>query len=362
MRNLRLDFDTTPFIVIWEVTQACALACRHCRAEAVDERDPLELTRDEGRDLVGQVAAMGTPIMIFSGGDPLQRDDLEDLVGCAKAAGLRAATIPAATPRLTRQRVASLKDAGVDQMALSLDGSTRQIHDAFRGVEGSFDRTMDGARWARELDVPLQINTCFSAFNFDDFSAIVERIESLGIVFWEVFFLVPTGRGAELGGLSAAQYEQMFARLHEVQQRAGYIVKVTEAPHFRRFVVQQAPGRAGQLLARPSGPGGSVGMSPHAVNAGKGFCFVSHQGEVFPSGFLPVSCGNVRERSLAEIYRNAPLMRSLRDPSRLQGRCGRCDFADLCGGSRSRAHALTGDPFAEDPCCAYDPPPATSTG
>jgi radical SAM protein len=344
-----IDYDKTPFVLIWEVTQACALACSHCRAEAIDQRDASELTLEEGRQLVDQVADMGTPIIVFTGGDPLQRDDLEALISHAKQRNMRAATIPAATPRLTLARVEQLKQAGLDQMALSLDGSTHQRHDTFRGVEGSFEKTMAGAEYARQCDLALQINTCFGSWNFDDFDAIAELIERLGIVFWEVFFLVPTGRGKLLESLTAEGYEQVFAKLHALQQRVSFIIKVT------RQRSSDSPAHTDKLLARPIGPRGSVGMAPKGVNAGKGFCFISHDGEVFPSGFLPISGGNVRRQPLADIYRESPIFRTLRDPEKLTGRCGRCEYRDLCGGSRSRAYALSGDYLAEDPCCLYEP-------
>lgn len=361
------DFARSPFILIWEVTQACALACRHCRAEAMDRRHPGELDLEEGKRLIEATARMGTHVMIFTGGDPLQRDDLEELIRHAKAQRLRVGTIPAATGRLVRERVLALKQAGLDQLALSLDGSDAARHDTFRQVEGSFGKTIAGAAWAREVGLPLQINTCFGAWNVDDFDAIAARVEALGIVFWEVFFLVPVGRGKLLEGLTAAQCEAVFAKLYALQQRVPFIMKITEAPHYRRFVAQQAgsPSHAGEaagagarmrdLLARPAGPRGSMGLAPGAVNAGKGFCFVSHTGDVFPSGYLPVTAGNVRERPLEEIYRESPLFLKLRDPSLLGGRCGRCEFRQLCGGSRSRAFALTGDHLAEDPWCAYEP-------
>ena len=310
---------------------------------------------------------MGTPILVFSGGDPLQRDDLEDLIRHAKQRRLRAATIPAATPRLTLERVQQLKDAGLDQMAVSLDGSSAQLHDSFRGVDGSFEKTIEGAGFARQVGLPLQINTCFGAWNFGDFDAIADRIDKLGIVFWEVFFLVGTGRGKMLEELTPAQYEQVFARLYAVQKRVSFIIKITEAPHYRRFVVQQeqaadpaeSGARAEEYLARAHGPGGSVGMAPQPVNAGKGFCFVSHLGDVFPSGFLPVSGGNVRHQPLATIYRDSPIFKAMRDSALLKGRCGRCEYKDLCGGSRSRALASSGDYLAEDPCCSYEPAMST---
>ena len=353
------DFSLAPFILIWEVTQACALSCQHCRAEAMDRRAPGELSLEEGKRLIDGTAEMGTRIMVLSGGDPLQRDDLEELIRHGKSRGLRMGTIPAATPRLTRERVLALQEAGLDQMALSLDGATAASHDAFRKVEGSFERTLAGAGFAREAGIPLQVNTCFGRWNAGEFEGIAALVESLGVVFWEVFFLVPVGRGRDLGGLDAAGYEAVFAKLHTLQKRVGFIVKITEAPHYRRFVVEQEGASRGErvkdLLARPSGPRGSMGMAPQAVNAGKGFCFVSHTGEVMPSGYLPVAVGNARTQPLAGLYRDSILFKALRDPARLKGRCGRCRSRELCGGSRSRAFALTGDPFAEEPCCRFEP-------
>ena len=357
------DFSSAPFILIWEVTRACALACKHCRAAAIDVRDPLELSTAEGLELLDDVAAMETPLVVLTGGDPLQRDDLEDLVRAGVARGLRMATIPAATPRLTRERLVSLKEAGVSQLAFSLDAPDAATHDAFRGVEGSFERTMFGARTTREIGVPLQINTVFGPWNIDRVDEVAAMVEQLGVSFWEVFVLVPVGRGTEAGELSPAQCEGLFAQLYAVANRVPFILKVAEAPHYRRYVIEQllkeqaatAPERAAYLLERPASPGEGIGNSPRAVNAGRGFCFVDHHGDVHPSGFLPKPVGNVRDTSVSTLYREAPLFRQLRDPDALVGRCGRCEFRRVCGGSRSRAFALTGSPVATDPWCDYPP-------
>jgi len=351
------DFDVAPFLVIWEVTRACALICRHCRASAEDRRDPRELTTDEGRRLLDAVAGMGTPIVVLTGGDPLQRDDLEDLVCHGKAAGLRVGAIPAETPRLNRERVASLAAAGLDQMALSLDGARPETHDAFRGVAGCFDIAIAAAAWAREARVPLQINTVVCADNAAELPAIAELVERMGAVFWEVFLLVPAGRGALLSPCSAEQAEKLLGDLVELAARAPFLVKIAEAPHYRRIAMERGLGAAPGAERR--GPG-RMGLSPMPVSAGRGFCFVDHVGDVHPSGFLPWPAGNVRTGALADIYRHSGIFRALRDANRLRGRCGRCEFRAVCGGSRSRAYALTGDPFAEDPACAYDPPAGPS--
>jgi AdoMet-dependent heme synthase len=362
-----VDFRQAPFLVIWETTQACALACRHCRASARPWRDPLELTTEEGRRVVRQTAEMGTPLIVFSGGDPVSRPDLALLIAEGNANGLRTATIPAATDALTAELVGRLRDAGLDQLALSLDFPDAALHDAFRGVPGAFEKTMRAVAWAHGAGLPLQINTTLCADTVPYLERMASFVDSLGIVFWEVFFLVPTGRGTAMGGLRPEECERLFALLHRVQEKGSFIVKVTEAPHYRRHVAQQvrhAMGHRGRphgavempsLLTTSEGPGHTVGLAPRGVNAGNGFLFVSHRGEVFPSGFLPLRAGSVRERHLADIYRNAPLLRALREPDMLKGRCGECEFREICGGSRSRAYALTGDPFATDPWCAYQP-------
>lgn len=355
----QVDFHQAPLLVIWEVTRACALACRHCRASAINQRHPGELDVDEGRRLLDEIHAMGTPIVVLTGGDPIQRHDLEDLIAHGKSLGLRMGTIPAGTPRLTRQRLASIKAAGVDQVAFSLDAATAERHDAFRQVPGSFALTLQGARWARELEIPLQINTVLSRNNFHEFDEIADLVASLDIVFWEVFFLVPTGRGSELQGCSPEETERLFTKLRERAATAPYVIKVTEAQHYRRHLLQHEGKNRGPALAHrghateihAKGGRPAIGMSSKVVNAGNGFCFVDHTGNICPSGFLPEICGNVRRHSLTEIYRHHPLFTALRDPRALKGKCGRCEFKAACGGSRSRAHAVHGDPFAEEPTC-----------
>lgn len=362
--DMRVDFARAPFLVIWETTQACALSCRHCRASAQPWRDPLELDTAQGLDVVRQTADMGTPLIVFTGGDPLNRPDLCELIRHGREMGLRTATIPAATPSLTREAVVRLKHAGLDQMALSLDFPTAELHDAFRGVPGAFDKTLQAAAWARGLDLPLQINTTVCGDTAPYLERMAELVESLGVVFWEVFFLIPVGRGSLLGGLSGSECEKLFELIYQVQKRSSFVVKVTEAPHYRRHVAQRERAGAGRpqgsvpmpaLLTRSEGPGHTVGLAPRGVNSGNGFLFVSHRGEIYPSGFLPISVGNVRQLSLAAAYRQSPLFQRLRAPERLEGRCGRCEYRDICGGSRSRAYALTGNAFAEDAWCSYVP-------
>ena len=363
-----VDFAQAPFLVIWETTQACDLACRHCRASAQPKRHPGELTTEEGERLLAETAAMGTPVFILSGGDPVKRPDLCRLIRRGKQLGLRMGTIPAATAALTEDLVQQLKDVGLDQMALSLDFPRAELHDAFRGVPGAFAKTMAAVEWAHRCDLPLQINTTVCGRSAPFLAEMADLVERLGIVFWEVFFLVPVGRGAALGGLTPRQCEDLFEILYRVQKRSRFIVKVTEAPQYRRYVAQReaeeseragterpSAGAMPRLLQRSEGPGHTVGLAPRGVNAGNGFAFVSHTGDVYPSGFLPLRAGNVRWRWLSEIYRHSGLFCTLRDPNALRGRCGRCEYRAICGGSRSRAYALTGSYLATDPWCAYQP-------
>lgn len=359
-----IDFSRQPLLVIWEITQSCELICRHCRAKAQLERQEGELSTEEGKKLLDDVAAMGTPVVVLSGGNPLRRPDLIELIKHGKQAGLRMATIPAATDLLEKSVVQELKDAGLDQMALSLDFPDEKLHDDFRGVAGAFARTIRAAAWANECKLPLQINTTVLQSSAPYLGLMAELVAELGAVFWELFFLVPTGRGSELAGLTAEQYEEAFELIYQVQRRSQFVVKVTEAPHYRRYVASREAaagipdGKAVEmpkLLRRPTGPGGSIGLSDKAVNSGNGFMFVSHLGDIFPSGFLPLKAGNVRADSIADVYRNSPVFLKLRTPDALLGRCGRCEYRTICAGSRSRAYAMLGNYMDEDPCCAYQP-------
>jgi radical SAM protein len=352
-----VDFDQRPFIAIWEVTQACDLACVHCRASAQPERHPMELSTVEGKALIDQIAALEVPVFVLTGGDPIKRPDLFDLIAHARQVGVRVSLTPSATPLLTRDVVFRLKDAGLARLAVSMDGASAATHDAFRGLSGSFARTLDAVRWANEAGLPVQINTTFSRRNIGEIDAIVALMAQLKITLWSVFFLVPTGRGKLNDLLSAEEFEQVFAKIYQLSKTAGFDIKTTEAQHYRRYALQQkvAERKAGVVSEAPARVEDAIGRAPRGLNDGKGFVFISHTGEVFPSGFLPVSAGSVRKQPLADIYRNSPEFRALRDSSKLEGKCGACEFKEICGGSRARAYALTGNPHGEEPCCSYIP-------
>jgi AdoMet-dependent heme synthase len=359
------NFSERPFIAIWEVTQACDLACVHCRASAQPDRNPLELSTDEGKDLINQIAALEVPVFVLTGGDPIKRPDLFELISHARAVGVRVSLTPSATPLLTKEIVVRLKASGLARLAVSMDGASAETHDTFRGMSGSFARTLDAVRWANEIGLPVQINTTFSRRNIGEIDSIVALIEKLKITLWSVFFLVPTGRGKLNDLLSADEFETVFAKIYSLSKTASFDIKTTEAQHYRRFLLQQrvAERKLGfDPASQRERAVDAIGRAPRGLNDGKGFVFISHKGEVFPSGFLPEAAGSIREQKLSTIYRDSPLFRDLRDTSRLEGKCGACEFKEICGGSRARAFALTGNPHAEEPCCSYVPkgytPPA----
>jgi len=353
--NTSFDLNKNPLIVIWEVTQACDLSCFHCRACAQPRRNPLELSTADGEKLIRDVAELDPPIFILTGGDPLKRGDIFHLVEYAKSQGLHPAMTPSATPLLTRESIAELKRAGLSRMAVSLDGSVPELHDAFRGVPGSYERTLEAIYWANECGLPIQVNKSISRRNVHDLENMANLLKQFRLVLWSAFFLVPTGRAQLDDLLSAQEVEQTFTKLYQFSKKVPFKIKTTEAQHYRRFVIQQKIASNGRPIDLCSqGWEKSVpGLLP--INDGKGFVFVSHIGEVCPSGFLPVSAGNIRAESLTEIYRNSPLLKSLRDTSLLQGKCGDCEFKEICGGSRARAYGVSGNMFAPDPCCSYVP-------
>ncbi|MFC5367324.1 radical SAM protein [Salinirubrum litoreum] len=392
-------FDTSerPVVLIWEVTQACELACDHCRADAHPTRHPDELTTAEGKQLLDDAATeFGEgQVVVLSGGDPLKRPDLPELIDYGTDRGLRMSLTPSGTQSLTPERVRGLADAGLSRMALSFDGGDAESHDRFRGESGSFEDTVEAAEAAREAGISLQINTTVCAETVDDLPAIRDLVADLGAIRWSVFFLVPVGRGATLDPVPPMQADAVMAWLDRVESEASFALKTTEAPQYRRVQQQvDPPGDAGDrgTTGPPPGvangdgggpppgvdtdgdgggpppgvgdvstddadsgppPGATVGRP--SVLAGDGFAFVSHTGEVYPSGFLPKSAGNVRESSVAALYRESDLFTALRDRDELRGKCGACEFRWVCGGSRSRAYAATGDPLAADPLCPHEP-------
>jgi MoaA/NifB/PqqE/SkfB family radical SAM enzyme len=334
-----LDLDRQPLVIAWEVTRACGYRCLHCRADAHPHALPGELTGDEARHMLDRLGAgFGGSTLILTGGDPLLRDDLVDLAAHARDAGLRVAITPSATPRVTPERLAALRDAGVERLAISIDGATPEAHDGMRGIRGSHARSLRILSDARALGMPVQVNSTITRHTVAGMEDLAALVTSVGAVMWSVFFLVAVGRGRRTDMLDAAGHEDAFGRLADLAPTLPYRVKVTEAPPYRRVLAQRG-----------------VTTLPPPVLGGRGFMFVSHDGRVSPSGFLPVPAGDVRVDDPVDVYRDAELFRAIRDPGRLGGKCGVCEYRELCGGSRARAWAATGDPLAEDPTCVYRP-------
>ena len=363
-RLIDANFDLAPFTIAWELTRACAFACKHCRAEAQPQRDANELSTEEAFRLVDQIREFGDPILVITGGDPMMRPDLYDILGYAVQRGLRTSLTPTTTRLVTRQALARVKEVGVRRVAVSLDGPTAEVHDAFRGFSGSFEIATRIIKNVAEAGLSLQINTTVSRYNVQLLDQMAELVGHSNVVQWSLFFLVPTGRANAADMISPEEHEQVFNWLYEVGRSASFDIKSTAAPAYRRVVIQRQ--RAEQEPSARKGPAhplagagyryaDGLGRPAKGVNDGNGFCFISHTGDVCPSGFLPVSAGNVRDQSLVDIYRNAPLFRRLRDRGALKGKCGRCEFRDVCGGSRARAYAISKDPLAEDPSCVYRP-------
>jgi radical SAM protein len=379
--NHAVDFNERPFVVIWENTRACDLACVHCRAAAQPRRSQFELTTEEGFKLIDDVAELGPRVFVITGGDPLKREDTYDFITYARERGLEPSLTPSATPLLTEGAIARMKLRGLGRLAISLDASRADLHDEFRRVPGSFDITMRAVRAAARENIPVQINTTVTRRTIDDLPQMVDLLSDLGIAMWSVFFLVPTGRGKRADLVTPETVEKLFGFLYDTSKKVKYAIRTTEAMHYRRYMLQRMAAERGQRIddlrdkvtglidastlflqhgPRPMPLGvqaqpGAVSRAPRGVNEAKGFVFISHLGDVFPSGFLPLKAGNVKHESLGDIYRSSELFTTLRDNSRLKGKCGACEFRDLCGGSRARAWAMTGDAFEADPLCTYIP-------
>jgi AdoMet-dependent heme synthase len=373
-----LDYNRAPFLAIWETTQACDLTCKHCRASAQPLAHPSQLTTAEATNLIDQIAELEVPLFVFTGGDPLKRPDIFSLIEHAAGKGVHAALTPSATPLLTRDAIFRMKDSGLSRLAVSLDGSVPEIHDSIRGIPGTWERTLEAIHWANEARLPIQVHTVVSRLNISDLDRLSVLLTEKQIVMWSFFFLVPVGRGKTDDLLTGQEFEDVFAKMWDLTKRVPFAIKTTEAMHYRRYLIQQRMkenrptiGVHDDAGARPTSPHGgwsispghpgqgseskAVGWATKRVNDGRGFVFISHIGKVYPSGFLPIEGGDLHKDSLAHIYQESPIFVKLRNSDLLRGKCGACEFRNICGGSRARAYAVTGDVLAEEPCCIYQP-------
>jgi heme b synthase len=341
-----------PRLVAWEVTRACDLACLHCRAVAQPHADPRQLSTDEAFRLVDTIATFRPPvILILTGGDPLKRPDIFTVAARASQAGLRVVMSPSGT-HVTPASVAELKRAGVQRISVSLDGSAPALHDSFRQVPGAFEQAIASLAYTREGGLPFQVNTTVTRHNRHDLADMLRLAVDLGAATWDVFMLVPTGRGKVQMEITPEEYEETLQWVYGASQGAPIQVKMTCAPHYKRIQVQERRRQPAGTRPAPAAHGFSRGCM-----AGVGFCFVSHIGEVGGCGYLPLLAGNVRQAPLTEIYRESALFKSIRDAELLQGRCGICEYRLLCGGCRARALGATGNYLGEEPFCTYQPDP-----
>lgn len=351
-----MSYEERPFIAIWEVTQACDLVCKHCRACAQPARHRDELSCQEGFALLQRFADAQVPLVVLTGGDAAKRPDLVELVRYGVDAGLHLGLTPSATPLVTEALLDRLAEVGLQRLAISVDGPDAQTHDSFRGVRGSFDEALRILDYARKLRMRTQINTTVHSGSVHRLREMATLVASHGSILWSVFYVVPTGRAEAKLLPTAEEAERSLNELADIAARAPFAVKTTAATHYRR-VLEERHKATGQRLEH-----GVMGMQGARVNDGRGFLFVSHRGEIFPSGFLPIGCGNVRSDDPIRVYREHPVFVGLRDSRNLTGKCAVCNYRNLCGGSRARAFALAGDVYASDPLCAYLPPGFTPEG
>jgi len=354
------DFSMAPFTIAWEVTRACAYACVHCRADAMHTPDPNELNTEEAMHLIDRLAEFGSPILVFTGGDPMMRRDLHELIAYATHKGLRCSLTPTATALPTTERLEKVRDAGIRRIALSLDAPRPEIHDNFRQVKGSWQRTMDILHRAQAIGVSVQVNTTVAKHNVDILDEMIPFLQEVGAVQWSLFFLVPTGRAQASNMISPEEHERVFNWLYDLSKNAPFDIKSTAAPMYRRVAIERK--RAEQADGTPvtfQGAGfqyaDGLNRPTRGVNDGNGFLFISHIGEIQPSGFLPITAGNVRTDDVVDIYRHSQLFTDLRSPDKIKGRCGVCEYRDVCGGQRGRAYGITGDYLESDPACIYVP-------
>lgn len=341
-------------LLAWETTRRCNLLCKHCRASSGPEAEEGELTTEEALAFIEELSGWARPILILSGGEPLLREDIALLARRGTERGLKVVLATNGT-LLDREKARELKEAGVRRVSISLDFPNPEEQDAFRGVEGAFEKALEGMRILQEVGIQVQVNTTLTSHNFRKLPELLKLAEALGAHAHHIFLLVPIGRGKELedSQLSPTEYEETLLWLFHYAQKSPLEIKPTCAPQYYRIMAQQ---RA-KFKKTPEG----LHAFTRGCLGGVGFCFVSSQGEVRPCGYLEVSCGNIRQRPLREIWTGSEVFLRLRNPDLYGGKCGRCGFRYVCGGCRARAHWATGDFMAEEPYCIWEPEDGSNT-
>lgn len=339
-------------LVAWETTRNCNLDCKHCRASATMGPYQNELDTPSALRLLDQIAEVGQPIVILTGGEPLLRPDIFEIAAYGTSKGLRMVMAPNGT-LINSRNARQMRESGIKRISISLDGASRETHDHFRGVDGAFEGALNGIRLAKEAGVEFQINTTISKQNLDEIPKIFQLAVELGAVAHHIFLLVPTGRGKYMieQEINAQEYEQTLNWFYDQRQKSPLQLKATCAPHYYRILRQRARAEGEKVTFQSHG----LDAVTRGCLGGVGFCFVSHQGVVQPCGFLQVDSGNVTQTSFAEIWNHSEVFQTLRDYDRLTGKCGVCEYRKVCGGCRARAYEATGDMMAEEPLCIYQP-------
>lgn len=385
-----------PRLIFWEVTKGCNLRCIHCRATATELMSPTDLSTTKALDIISQIADFGNPILVLSGGEPLYRHDIFKLAEYATSRGLRAALATNGT-MVTKDIAEKIKGSGIRRVSISLDGADATTHDTFRGIPGAFEAAIYGMKNLQEIGVSVQINTTIARHNAHQLPDVLQLARNLGADALHTFLLVPVGCGVDIAAeqmVPPDEYERMLNWFYDQSLTGDIELKATCAPHYFRVLRQRRaadrmagrevapspashpreigptemtmPGSTGILLkpsgGPPAGHTGHPGGHPGDMNAmtkgclaGTGVCFISHEGEVFPCGYLPALAGDLRKQSFAEVWNDSAVFGMLRDDDNLKGKCGCCEFRHVCMGCRARAFAATGDYLAEEPFCIYQP-------
>jgi radical SAM protein with 4Fe4S-binding SPASM domain len=389
--------EQKPRLIFWEVTKGCNLRCIHCRATATELASPTDLSTPKALDIITQISEFGNPILVLSGGEPLYRPDIFQLARYGTDRGLRVALATNGT-LVTKEIARKIVDSGVQRVSISLDGSTAEIHDTFRGIPGAFDAAIYGFKNLKELGMSVQINMTIARHNAAQLPDVLEMVRGLGADALHTFLLVPVGCGVDIATeqmVPPDEYERILNWFYDKSLEGGIELKATCAPHYFRVVRQRRaeerkatgygnapvaqpasaigpvemtmPGSTGISFvpgqaARAGHPGGHPAGHPDGMNAvtkgclaGTGVCFISHQGEVYPCGYLPTIAGDLRKERFADVWNNAEVFQTLRDDDALKGKCGCCEFRHVCMGCRARAYAATGDFMASEPFCVYEP-------
>ncbi|WP_048602443.1 radical SAM/SPASM domain-containing protein [Rubeoparvulum massiliense] len=343
----------TPRLIFWELTEGCNLKCKHCRATAQPQRNKDELSTEEAYEIINQIAEHYHPILVLTGGEPLYRPDIFEIASYAKKKGLTIALASNGT-LITPEIAQHIRDVGFDRVAISIDGACAATHDSFRGIPGAFEAALRGARNLTNVGVPFQFNTTITKNDVNELEEIVQLSLREGAAALHLFMLVPVGCGVQIADemmLPADEYERVLRWFYEQSQIHNLEIKATCAPHYYRIMRQVAKERGEKITFETHG----MSAVTKGCLAGTAVAFISHKGEVRPCGYMPLTAGDLKEQDFHTIWTESELFATLRDPNKLEGKCGVCEYINVCSGCRARALAETGNVVASEPYCIYQP-------